>query len=78
MQIMLFLDISFDLLSQFLKLSLWGMTGLGAFRAFVRFALVWFCLCGVWEGLRFVIPGLSSYPFFLDLSLLLPVFLAFA
>ena len=41
-----------------------------AFRAFVRFALVWFCLfalpLGVWEGLRFVIvkiPGLFSYIF---------------
>ena len=44
---------------------------LGAFRAFVRFALVWFCLfplpLGVWVGLRFVIvalPGLFSYPVF--------------
>ena len=31
---------------------------LGAFRTFVRFELVWFCLfhlpLGVWEGLRFV------------------------
>ena len=43
---------------------------LSAFRTFVRFALVWFCLfplpLGVWEGLRFVIvalPGLFSYPF---------------
>ena len=40
-----------------------------AFRTFVRFALVWFCLfplpLGVWEGRRFVIlPGLFSYPFF--------------
>ena len=42
-----------------------------AFRTFVRFALVWFCLfilpLGFWEGLRFVIvvlPGLFSYPFF--------------
>ena len=41
-----------------------------AFRTFVRFALVWFCLfplpLGVWEGLRFVIvalPGLFSYLF---------------
>ena len=41
---------------------------LSAFRTFVRFALVWFCLfplpLGVWEGLRFVIvalPGLFSY-----------------
>ena len=41
-----------------------------AFRTFVRFALVWFCLfslpLGVWEGLRFVIvalPGISSYHF---------------
>ena len=45
---------------------------LGAFRTFVRFALVWFCLFplppGVWEGLRFVILALRghfSYLFFL-------------
>ena len=38
-----------------------------AFRTFVRFALVWFCLfplpLGVWEGLQLVIvaiPGLFS------------------
>ena len=44
--------------------------GLGAFRSFVRFALVWICRfplpLGVWEGLRFVIvalPGLFSYLF---------------
>ena len=44
---------------------------LSAFRAFVRFVLVWFCRfplpLGVWEGLQFVIvalPGLFSYPFF--------------
>ena len=43
---------------------------LSAFRTFVRFALVWFCLFplppGVWEGVRFVIvalPGLFSYLF---------------
>ena len=44
---------------------------IGAFRAFVRFALVWFYLfplplC-VWDGLRLVIvalPGLPSYLFF--------------
>ena len=43
---------------------------LSAFRAFVRFALIWFCLfplpLGVWEALRFVIvalPGLFSYFF---------------
>ena len=43
---------------------------LGAFRTFVRLALVWFCLfplpLGVWEGLRFVIvalPGLLFYFF---------------
>ena len=44
---------------------------LSAFRTFVRFALVWFCLfplpLGVWEGLWFVIvalPVLFSYLFF--------------
>ena len=43
---------------------------LSAFRTFVRFALVWFCLfflpLGVWEGLRFLIValgGLFSYLF---------------
>ena len=48
---------------------------LSAFRAFVRFVLVWFCRfplpLGVWEGLRFVIvalPGLFSYFFFLYTS----------
>ena len=50
---------------------------LGAFRTFVRFALVWFCLfslpLGVWEGLRFVIvalSGLFSYLFFILLTVL--------
>ena len=49
---------------------------LSAFRTFVRFALVWFCLfplpLGVWEGLRFVIvalPGLFSYLLFYSLLL---------
>ena len=41
---------------------------LSAFRTFVRFALVWFCLpLGVWKGLRFVIvalTGIFSYLFF--------------
>ena len=44
--------------------------GLGAFRAFVRFVLVWVCRFPlplvVWDGLRFVIvalPGLFSYLF---------------
>ena len=44
-----------------------GGAGLGAFRAFVRFVLVWICRfplsLGVWEGLRFVIvalPGLFA------------------
>ena len=51
-----------------------AITSLGkesAFRTFVRFALVRFCLfplpLGVWEGLRFVIVallGLFSYLFF--------------
>ena len=43
---------------------------LKAFRTFVRFAFVWFCLfplpLGVWGGLRLVIvalPGLFSYLF---------------
>ena len=43
---------------------------LSAFRTFVRFALVWFCLfplpLGVWEGLRLVVvalPGFFSYLF---------------
>ena len=53
-----------------------GITSLGeesAFRTFVQFALLWFCLfpfpLGVWEGLRFVIvalPGLFSYLFLLS------------
>ena len=52
--------------------SLWEeRANLSAFRTFVRYALVWFCLfplplC-VWEGLRFVIvavPGVFSYLFF--------------
>ena len=47
-------------------------TNLSAFRTFVRFALVWFCLLSlpldVWEGLRLVIaalPGFFSYLFYL-------------
>ena len=60
---------------------------LSAFRAFVRFVLVWICRfplpLGVWEGLRFVIvalPGLFSYlnvyvfspiPFFFSFFLIL-------
>ena len=45
-----------------------GIANLSAFRTFVRFALVWFCLfplpLRVWEGLLLVIvalPGLFSY-----------------
>ena len=45
--------------------------GLGAFRAFVRFVLVWICRfpppLGVWEGLQFgivALPVLFSYLFF--------------
>ena len=49
-----------------------GLAGCrGAFRAFVRFALVLFCLFPlplvVWEGLRFVfvaLPGLFSNIFY--------------
>ena len=44
---------------------------LSAFRTFVRFAFVWFCLFhllfGVWEGLRLVIvalPGLFYHLFY--------------
>ena len=47
---------------------------LSAFRTFVRFALVWFCLfplpLGFWKGLRFVIvtlPGLFSYLFLITI-----------
>ena len=43
---------------------------LSAFRTFVPFAFVWFCLFSlplrVWDGLQLVIvalPGLFSYPF---------------
>ena len=43
---------------------------LSAFRTFVRFVLVWYCLfplpLAVWDGLRLVIvalPGLISYLF---------------
>ena len=40
------------------------ITNLNAFRTFVRFALVWFCLFplhhGLWEGLRFVIVALAG------------------
>ena len=46
---------------------------LSAFRTFVRFALVWFCLfplpLGVWEGLRFVI--MAPLDFSLTFSLFL-------
>ena len=48
---------------------------LSAFRTFVRFALVWFCLfplpLGVWEGLRLMIvahPGLFSYLYVVQMS----------
>ena len=56
-------------------------TNVGAFRTFVQFALVWFCLfplpLGVWEGLRLVIvalPGLFSYLFYTFKVYALPVF----
>ena len=46
---------------------------LSAFRTFVRFAIVWFCLfplpLGVWKGLWLVIlalPGFFSYLFFVN------------
>ena len=39
---------------------------LSAFRTFVSFALVWFCLfplpLGVWEGLQFVTVSLAGPP----------------
>ena len=51
-----------------------GGTGLGAFRVFVRLALVWFCLfplpLGVWEGLRFLIVALP-WSFLLLFSVLI-------
>ena len=50
---------------------------LNAFRMFVRFALVWFCLfplpLGVWEGLRLVVlalPGLFLLPLFFFIYLI--------
>ena len=52
---------------------------LSAFRMFVQFALIWYCLfplpLDVWKGLRFVIlalPGLFSYLFWEDSSLAVP------
>ena len=54
---------------------------LSAFRTFVRFAVVWFCLfplpLGVWEGLWLVIvalSGLFSYLFGMDLIVSVPDF----
>ena len=54
---------------------------LSAFRTFVRFALVWFCLfslpLGVWEGLRLVtvaLPGLFLVPFRLFIEAVLLLF----
>ena len=46
---------------------------ISAFRTFVRFALVWFCLfpipLGVWEVLRFVIVALSGlFSYLFELS----------
>ena len=48
-----------------------AVANLSAFRMFVRFALIWFCLfplpLGIWDGLRLVIvalPGLFSYLIF--------------
>ena len=42
---------------------------LNAFRTFVRFALVWFCLfplpLGIWEGLRLVIVALPELFYYL-------------
>ena len=66
----------------FYSISIIAITSLGeenanlsAFRTFVRFALVWFCLfplpLGVWEGLQLVIvafPGLFSYRFWYQLN----------
>ena len=52
---------------------------LSAFRTFVRFALVWFCLfpvpLGVWEGLRFVIVALHGLLPFLTVINTFPVFI---
>ena len=54
---------------------------LSAFRTFVRFAPIWFCLfplpLGVWDGLRFVIvalPGLVSYIFLFPKAIFLRLF----
>ena len=58
-----------------LRLPRLAIANLSAFRTFVRFVLVWFCLSplplGVWVGLRFVIvalPGLFSYLYFCRIS----------
>ena len=55
--------------------SLWEeRVNLSAFRTFVGFALVWFCLfplpLGVWEGLQFVIVALPRLFTFLLLFLI--------
>ena len=54
---------------------------LSAFRTFVPFGLVWFCLLplppGVWEGLRLIIvapPGLFSYFLYFFFFFLVPEF----
>ena len=48
---------------------------LSAFRTFVRFAPVWFCLfslpLSVWKGLRFVIVALSGLFSYLFLNILI-------
>ena len=69
--VILFLCFSVLLALLLLRLRVRG-ADIGAFRAFVRFVLVWVCRflfpLGVWEGLRFVIvahPGLFSYLFFM-------------
>ena len=59
--------------------SLWEKrASLGAFRTFVRFALVWFCQFplpfGAWEEQRFmivVLPGLLSYRFFTEFNIIM-------
>ena len=75
----LFLCFSVLLVLRLPRLGRGGGASLGAFRVFVRFALVWVCRfplpLGVRERHRFVIvalPGLFSYLFFVHTIVIIP------